>query len=441
MAARVKVKTVRKTLENSDVQELFQQAVGGGDGALALKVVWPKFKQLSQAVLSSIKTIEWIVNRLWMKLLFPEETEAIVIYLGSLRDEFVEHFIENVPDLDRYLDDLTRRMVETDETKEMKLKVAPNFEIIPDEEIKQFTNAYKKATDCDLVNTLIVICNNLSVDKVHLENADKLSPKFLLTAGMKYTPFPEMPAANFKTFYNHPELISTEKELILYFLHKVYKKTYKVYEVLSMPDVDVEDFIKVVTSSIEQVEKHMGDCKEALAKLKSSVQLLRNNFGGYIRDVKESGNAGLMMENFVLDVSKNSGDVSPKIKAQFHKIIKHYRKQASMMPKDSKAQSLFSEVEKNFKELDRLQRTSPGSAAAEEGETLEPADEPENEQGHPSAAAKMPEDRGDYEALFAVATTVDASNLASARRDAMDDTINSSSLAGMKPSNLAMSLN
>jgi hypothetical protein len=138
-------------------------------------------------------------------------------------------------------------------------------------------------------------------------------------------------------------------------LHKLYKISHDVYDVMSSPDIDVNEFIQVIMASLDDVKKHIPRCGEAFDLIASSVNLLQNNFDDYYKDYVASNNPTIIMENFVLDVSQKAKS-SPRIAAQFRRIITHYRKLAAQQASNPKLQSLFQQVDKNFQELEKKVR-------------------------------------------------------------------------------------
>lgn len=429
MAGRVRVKTVRKTLANKDVQALFQQAMGGESdgGALAYAVVWPKFKRVRHAAGRAVKVCGWLAGRDWLAEAFPDEHAQMTDYFDRLRQEHADAF-GAAPDLDAYADAVSRRLSAADPSGELAMTVVPDFAEVPGAELQAFSEAYRPAMKSDLVNTIINVCSNLTKHKASLHDATSLKPRFLRSSGLRFDPFPELPAANFMAFYNHQDL-AEHRDTILYYLHKVYHATHELYEAVSMPDIDVEEFVEVVVASIDQVQKHMGrECREAFQTLRSSVQLLRENFGTYIHDVQESGNANVMMQNFVMDVAKGTGNVKPHVKGQFAKIIGFYRKQAAVASKDPKSQALFDELDKNLKELDRHQRGSPDDVEEEEDDEAGAdgadgaADAAEAADAAADAADAADEDGAgdDVDRAFAAAAAGDARCRSRRAREAVD---------------------
>jgi hypothetical protein len=164
----------------------------------------------------------------------------------------------------------------------------------------------------------------------------------------------------------------------------MYTIGHDVYEAVSAPDVDVSEFVGVIMSSIGEVKKHIPRCDQAFQKIIESVDLLKGNFNGYYKDYTASGNPTIIMENFVLDVSKNTKS-SPAVTAQFRRIITHYRKLASQQASHPKLQSLFAQVDANFQELENKSKEADAeeSVDSSDGE----GDDSDGDDGNKKAVA------------------------------------------------------
>jgi hypothetical protein len=379
MSGRVRVKTVRQTLGNKDIQGLFQGALSGG-GPLDNNIVWPKFKRVRMEIGRTIRVIDWLAGRVWLREHFPHEARGISEYLAQLNSEFTE-FFGGAPDLDAHLDPLMLQVC-GDGSEESMLDLTPDFTMIPPEKLAVFTELYPRAMKSDLVNTAVTICKNLSSHKTFIEDRAKLNKKFLMGAGLVFAPIPRLPAANFKAFFQSREITDNQREQILVYLHKLYHITHDVYEATTLPDIDVEEFVDVVMSSIEDLKKHIPRCDAAFDKLAESVSMLKANFGSYYRDMTISGNPSIIMENFVVDVAGSSSGSSVRMRSQFQKIISHYRKLSKTKPMSGQAKTLFNEIDRNFEELEKAEPSAgdgggeDGGAAAAAAPAAEPAAEP-----------------------------------------------------------------
>jgi len=136
-------------------------------------------------------------------------------------------------------------------------------------------------------------------------------------------------------------------------------------------------FVTIILNSIDTVKKTIPRCTEAFDKIVESVDILKNNFNGYYKDFMASNNPAIIMENFVLDVSKNT-KATPRITSQFRRIIAHYRKIASRHIDDPRLQTLFQHVDRNINELDKYKKDDD-TYEDDENKSDEEDDENKNE--------------------------------------------------------------
>jgi hypothetical protein len=344
-APRIKSKVVRATLNNKDVLSMFQGFIGADDSASAsLATTYPKYLRIRTHSSRFLRLLELTLASELMRL-FPGPAEHLGAYVNALQLQCTAAF--SAPDLSSYI------VAATDGGKD-------DYGQVPPDVATSFAGVFATVKSCNLVNTIIVTCKNLVAFKKSLQTASDLKDRFLTkVAGLTLCPLPDLPQLNFKQIYNDDRLIPTDREFVLTVLHKLYTISHDVYEAVSAPDVDVGEFVDVIMSSISQVRKNIPRCDQAFDKIVESVDLLKGNFTGYYRDYIASSNPTIIMENFVLDVSKNTKS-SPVVTTQFKQIIMHYRKLASQQASHPKLQSLFQQVDKNFQELESK------SAAADE---------------------------------------------------------------------------
>jgi hypothetical protein len=352
------------------VLEMFDGALGG-DGP-SLKIAWPKYAETRTQVARFVTLLELFASSSSMAT-FDAAREALSDYAARLRKEFEEVFA--APDL-RALYPASG----ADVAEAAGVDVPVDFDAVSPEHYKLFTDVAARVKDSDIVKTAVVTCKNLVDHKKALEDEAKPSPSFLIrSASMSFTPLPELAAVNFKAIYISDRLLPDQKQFVLRILCKLYAITRAVYDAVSAPDVDVEEFSEIITASLADVKKLIPRCDEAFDKLAGSVDLLKGNFNDYWSDSVAAGNKSLIMENFVLDVSRSSTS-SPQITRQFRQIISFYRKQASMRVTDPRMRTVFAHVDKNFSELER-KSSAAAAAADEEGSVTDEEDAATDEKG------------------------------------------------------------
>lgn len=331
MAARVKIRSsaVNATLRNRDVIEMFHGVLGTGDGGSSLAVSYPKYLRIKGHIERFVRLLGALGASRLMRETFPEQNALLCAYVEALRLQQAEAFC--APDLGE----------------------APGE--APPEAALRFSEVFAAAKKCSLVNAAVVTCKNLIPHKKSLQEQGALRDGFLSRGGgTLFCPLPDL-ALNFRQVYIDDRLKEGDREFVLIVLHKMYAISHDVYEAVSAPDVDVGEFAEVIMESIKEVRRHIPRCDQAFAKIVESVEILKGNFGGYYKDYVASNNPTIIMENFVLDVSKTT-KATPLVTAQFRKIIAHYRKLASQQASHPKLQSLFQQVDANFQELESRSR-------------------------------------------------------------------------------------
>lgn len=379
MAGRVKIKSkvVKSTLENKDVIDMFQGVLGtSGEGSATLSIAHPKYVRIMEQSERFIKTISMFsLSRIIT--LFPDAQQGLAIYLSALKSQHAESF--KAPDLDLYVKKRSELEVTMDTPKD--------YTDVPPAIAVEFQKVFNKIKTCNIINMILVTCKNLVRHKKHIMHSEQLKGEFILRiAGNKLCPLPDLPEVNFRTMYIDDRLTPQDKNFLLLILNKLYTVSHDVYEAVSAPDIDVKEFVKVIMSSIGEIKKQIPRCEQAFQKIIDSVGLLQNNFDGYYKDFVASNNPTIIMENFVIDVSKST-NASPKVTAQFRQIIGYYRKIASQQASNPKLQSLFKQVDKNFQELEK--NTKEGSDSESESD-IEEVDTGERSESQ-APEAKIPE--------------------------------------------------
>ena len=329
---------------------MFQGVLGGSDNS-NLPITHAKYLRLREHVDRFLRLLV-VLRDASIMARFPEMREHLTKYVAALQAQLAASF--SAPDFTPHLPALAGVAAAAGWT-------AADYAGVPEAAVAEFEKVFAVVKTCSLVNTILVACKNLIVHKRSLQDKANLRDKFLREAGHVFAPLPDLPQLNFKRIYG--ETAGGDREFLLVVLHKMLAVSHDVYEALSAPDVDVDEFVEIIMSSVGEVKKHIPRCDQAFAKIIESVGLLRGNFSSYYKDYAASGNPSVMMENFVLDVSKNA-NATPQVTAQFRRIISHYRKLASQQSQNPKLQSLFAQVDANFQELERVSGAAPPVAAA-----------------------------------------------------------------------------
>lgn len=339
---KIRSKVVKSTINNKDILDTFQELLGTSDTNACLPVAHPKYVKLQTHVNRFIRLLSMFKDSSAISK-FPDLREQCKEYIASLEKNFNESF--TAPDLEQFC------------VKELDTPAGHNYNAVTDSVKIEFSKVFNNIKKCNVINIIIVTCKNLLQYKTFIEDKGHLNDTFLTkTAGNVISPLPDFPLMNFKKIYNNDSMSANDKSFVLMFISKLYEISYNTYQALSSPDVDVNEFVAIILHSIDQIKHHIPRCNEAFDKIVESVDILRNNFDGYYKDfLSSNNNASIIMENFVLDVSKHT-KATPRITAQFRTIISHYRKMSSQQNADPRLKTLFKHVEKNFTELEKYQK-------------------------------------------------------------------------------------
>lgn len=397
---KIKSKTVRSTINDRDVLSMFHDVLGTSAGGAPLHIAQPKYERIKQHVDRYIALLDALHDSDAFSAL-PDEKSNLAGYITGLKILYSKQF--TAPDIEKMLKELlAEEKKSAPETKaatspEAKMRAALEaatetlpYNKLPKEVITEFNTAFTTAKEGTLVVTIIHTCKNLIAHKKALSNPAELRDKFLLQPPMTFSPLHELPSLNFKLFY--VKLGVADRKFIMMVLHKLLSISHDVYDAISAPDMDVNEVVEIVMNSIGDVKKHIPRCDEAFDKIADSVSTLKGNFDGYYKDFVASGNPTIIMENFVVDVSKDpKTKASPKITRQFRQIIMHYRKLASQSSNDPKLQTLFNHVGKNFDELDKTDDVD----SDDEGDEKDDAKSEEKAPSASSSASSLPAKKSD----------------------------------------------
>lgn len=376
MGARIKIKqkTVRATLGDKDVMGLFSEMMGGGDSSgTNPAMVYAKYVRMERHADRFVRLLALLRG----SSAAQHGGQALGPFVERLQEQQAEVFA--APDLAPFLG--------------TELPTTEDFEKVPPEVKEQFLAATGRAKDSALVACVVRTCRTLIAYKKSLESPEALSGVFLTTmGGVSFCPVPDLPFC-FRRAYCDDRRSAEEKELLLTVLHKLYTVGHDMYEALVAPDMDPQEFTHTVMESLAEVKKFIPRCDNAFRKIEESVDLLRERFGGYYGDFVSSGNPMMIMENFVIDVSKTSAASSPQLTREFRTIIDHYRKLHAQSALNPRLKSLFNHVDANFKSIERAsQKAEPaGSAPGPSGEPPEEAgEESDGAGGDPPGEGKGP---------------------------------------------------
>lgn len=374
--SKVKVKKMRMPIGGSDtdLSEMFNQMLGTGN--VNMTIAYPKYDKIKTSCEQYIKIIKMITDSPFMKKFtnFAQQNEELLNYISKSREEMDDIFKIDFTDYEW------------------------NFDILSNTQREQFNQHYEKMKKSQLIASMIATCDRLTPYKNHLLE-EKPQHKFILdTPGVEWCPF-TFSNLNIKAIFCLPEVGENTIRFFMAVIQKIFDLTKKIWTEISSPDIDVNQFVDVIMTNIDFIQKRpeLARCKKAFSKIKSSVGLLKDRFNNYYKDFIKTKESTIIFEHFIIDVSKST-DVDPQEIAQFRVIIDYYRKIASQQSQNPQVKMLFEKVEESFK---ALEKSAPNLAKDEEDFKQEPEDLP--------APAQLPPriDPGQLQREKAAAKTVD----------------------------------
>jgi len=329
---KVRVKT--KTVKDKELAGMFNQMLGADN--VNVGICYPRYVQIRGYIEKVVQVLDLFNSGCKFYESFPELTPhnaEIATYLDGVRKT-----------LDQY---------------KFELPADADLSKIDAETTKQFGVIYNDFKKCETVSTLVIMCDGLIAYKKHIGDAKTLNHKFIaVMPGVEFCPFP-FTRLNFKYVINaassqlaNNNTSSPMIDLVLTVLNKVLSITHNLYKLISTPDVDIDEFVEVVLRNIEEARKRIPRCDKAFNKLVTSVEMLKSNFPGYFRDFAQSSNSTVIIENFVLDVAKNT-KADPELMRQFRSIIKFYKQMSANQVKNPQVQGLLDKINEQFAKFDK----------------------------------------------------------------------------------------
>jgi hypothetical protein len=327
MRATVKKVKIPIGSQNADLSEMFNQMLGTGN--INITIAYPRYVRIKKLCEQLLKLFNMLYSEKFMKSPeFENEKRQLVSFCVESKKKMAEIFSMDFGDYEW------------------------NLTLVDQERQTQFTTVYNEMKKSELVNTFILVCDRLVLHKKNFIDPTKMNPKFITAMnGVEWCPFP-FTTLNLKYIFSIAG--KNTIEMIMLYLHKAYELTRMLYEETQAPDIDVDQFVDFIMTNIDEIQKRpeLHRCREAFAKIKESVGMLKTRFNGYYRDFISTKDSTIMMQHFIIDVSKTT-DASPRITNQFRQIIAYYRKIASSQISNPKIKMLFDRVNASFKELER----------------------------------------------------------------------------------------
>ncbi len=229
-----------------------------------------------------------------------------------------------------------------------------DLNLINDELKKAFIDSYTEMKKSHLINTFIIMCDRLVIYKKNFADLNNMNHRFVTTMpGIEWTPFP-FTTLNIKHIFALDDVQDNIIQFFMTVFNKAFELSYSLYNEVIAPDVDMKQFVGVLLSNIEEIQKRpeLSRCKKAFQKIHDSIGLLQDNFNDYYRDFITTKDSTIIMQHFILDVGKKTSS-DPETTRQFREIINYYRKIAGSQIKNPKVKMLFDKVNSSFERLEK----------------------------------------------------------------------------------------
>ncbi len=314
--------------DTGQLSEMFNQMLGTGNANMA--IAYPRYRRLHELCLRQVELFEIMANTSLLKQPgYASQRAQIVKFCTDSRAKMLTLFAMDFSDYEW------------------------NLSLIDTEQVAKFTELYSGLKRDEFIHALVVMCDRLVPYRKNFEDKTAFNCKFITSMpGTEWCPFP-FTTLNIKHIFS---LMDVTADIVTFFmtvLSRAYEFSRKLFEELRSPDIDVDQFVAIIIESMDKIQKipELHRCHDAFAKIKESVGMLKSNFSGYYRDFIETNDSTIIMQHFILDVGKNTNS-SPRVAAQFRKIIGYYQKIAAEQTSNPKMKALFDQVNEKFKVLD-----------------------------------------------------------------------------------------
>lgn len=336
-----KTKIIKQNIDQDGIADMFNQLLGD-EKSLDINIIKDKYMKLKTNIERLYKLLESFNNSIYNKVL--KDFTGIEFYKTNIKN---------------FITDAKSIFPET----------------IEDENLIRF---YLGVKNNKIIEDSIRICKKLVSFKKYIEDNENLSDNFIKsskTRELKIFPFCDF---DIKYIYSFSKIDDSIKRYLLIFLNMLYTTTFDIYQIITSPDIDISKFSNVILSSIQQAKKMIPRANKAFRKIEESIGLLQNNFGNYYKDFISSKNPSIIIENFILDVSKdnsNNNDMDLELARQFKRIVMFYRKKSAGKISDPRITQIFDLLNKNFDMLNVKDEDIIDSDSENEEESKESTEE------------------------------------------------------------------
>lgn len=360
---KVSSKTIKKSSNVSsnpeDFSKIFNQMTGVQEPDP--EIIIPKY----ECIIKNIKNIRNIFEKYFFKNLYITETlkndnlhgfDSLQRFINQCDKDLKYFYVENSSHLD------SKKIAELNNNPELLQKYIICFQHGYD--LGKLHPAYRDIKECDSINNILTGSRDLyklileykklkKKNKHDLEIWGELTDNFIIHGDDFMEIIPTITSLDFKEFWGHEDINNDVKKRIITCLHLFLKYSEEIINQIMSPDIDMDEFVKIIIDSIAGLKKHVPRCDKAFNKIEQSVHLLKDNFGSYYKYYVSSKNETSIIENFISDVANENTNGDPQLIKQFKDIIKFYKKQISNHNiKNDEIDNIFEALNFNINKLE-----------------------------------------------------------------------------------------
>lgn len=251
---------------------------------------------------------------------------------------------------------------------------------------KTFHDAYDLMKKHNLLRSMFKSLGDLTDFKEKIKD-ENISPQnrihsIVAITGVDWAPFPHK--FNIGRATTIVGVGKNTYKWLMGFINQFYVQTINIWKHVREPDIDVDEFVRTIVVSLEQLGKipELSRCKLALRKVRESMDKFKENFSGYYQNFIDTGDSTSMLHEFVVDVSRDNGTADPETVRQFNVLMTFTRKQIELRKQNDP--SLAAQLSKFEQTMNRAESVVDSKIAAS---MSAPAQPPPANRPRPSAAA------------------------------------------------------
>lgn len=336
------VKLLKSVNTNKDVAKALTNVLfGTPEKNINLKITYPKYIRIKSYIEKFIKSLMLLYNCSFLSHpQFENMKEELGNYIEVLEKDFKKTF--EVFNIDEYVVK-SKSLEDNDYSK------------VDSETKAKFARDYTNCKNCYCKNIIMVTCSNLTQYEKYIKTPNvPHADLFLKKAGNLICILGDLNNFNFKRLYNDSYLNTEDKSFLLLLITKLYEIGNDMHNVISEPDIDVDENAETMMNMCRELKKKVPRCNDAFDKIFKSVGVYKQNFSKYHKDYIGSDNNTLISwQNFIIDVASDS-DLTPKVKNQFKRIISTLESNQAMEPNsDPIVKEMLKEIHSNMEKLDK----------------------------------------------------------------------------------------